>query len=63
MFLCYLNPRTNETRYFRVITKGLITEKQLVIMFLVMMLFFLPEIGQTYAKLTVEEKIKGFSNV
>ncbi|MFW4370756.1 MAG: RdgB/HAM1 family non-canonical purine NTP pyrophosphatase [Spiroplasma sp. hy2] len=57
--LCYINPSTNETRYFRGITKGLITEKPVGNnVFGYDAIFFLPEIGQTYAELTVEEKNK-----
>ncbi len=57
--LCYINPSTNETNYFRGITKGLITEKPVGNnVFGYDAIFFLPEIGQTYAELNVEEKNK-----
>ncbi|WP_424527130.1 RdgB/HAM1 family non-canonical purine NTP pyrophosphatase [Spiroplasma endosymbiont of Glossina fuscipes fuscipes] len=57
--LCYIDPVKKVTMYFRGVTKGVITDKPVgANAFASDPIFLLPEIGQTYAELTLPEKNK-----
>ncbi|WHQ36653.1 RdgB/HAM1 family non-canonical purine NTP pyrophosphatase [Spiroplasma sp. SV19] len=55
--LCYIDPLKKVTMYFRGVTKGVITDEPVgVNAFGYDPIFLLPEIGRTYAELTLTEK-------